>query len=466
MSMRIVAVALAAAALVSAQTLDRSKAPSSPPIPNYKLPPVYETTLPNGLSVSLVEDARFPLVSLQLVFLAGSKWDPSDMPGLSEAVASLLVEGTKTRTSRQISEEIDEMGASLGGGSGADSLVVSGSALSDSLPRLLALTADISRNATFPQNEVDLHKQNRLQSLMAERAESSFLAGEKMAAVVYGTSPYAHISPTPQSIQKLDPKILASFRDTWLAPNNASLVLIGRLPARAEVMKMITAEFGSWQKKTLPPSPKVDPPAAKRQIFLVDRPGSVQADIHIGRLAPTRTSPDYFPMQVGNAILGGGTDSRMFKNIREKEGFAYDAHSEFDSHRDAGDFEAVTEVRNEVIEEALKAVIAELDRMAKTPVEAGELSNVKNFISGQFLLSLETQGALAAQLSAMKALGLPNDYLDSFTSHIRSVEAGQILSAAKRYVSPDQAAIVVVGDASKIGDLVKKFGAVTVSKAE
>jgi len=466
MSKRILGLALAAAALVGAQTLDRTKAPASPPIPSYKLPPIFETRLPNGMNVALVEDARFPLVSMRLVFLAGSKYDPADMPGLSEAVASLLTEGTKTRTSRQISEEIDELGASLGGGSGADSMVVSGSALSDSFSRLLALLADVSRNATFPQNEVDLHKQNRLQSLMAEHADSSFLAGEKMSEVVYGSSPYAHISPTPQSIQKLDPKILANFRDTWLVPNNATLILIGKLPPRAEVMKAINEQFGSWQRKETPPAPKVEPPAPKRQIVLVDRPGSVQADIHVGRLAPTHASADYFPLRLGNTILGGGANSRMFNNIREKEGFAYDAHSAYDTHRDAGDFEAVTEVRNEVVEPALKAVLAELDGMAAKPVGADELTNVKNFISGQYLLGLETQGGLAGQLASMKALGLPNDYLETYTTHIRAVDADQVLAAAKKYIAPGQDAIVVVGDASKIGDAVKKFGSVTVTKAE
>jgi predicted Zn-dependent peptidase len=209
----------------------------------------------------------------------------------------------------------------------------------------------------------------------------------------------------------------------------------------------------------------MEPPAPKRQIVLVDRPGSVQADIHVGRLAPTKLTPDYFPLMVGNAVLGSGTNSRMFKDIREKEGFAYDAHSQYDTHRDAGDFEAVTQVRNDVIEPALKAVLAELDRMSGAQVAAEELTGVKNFISGMYLLRLETQDGLATQLSNMKVLGLPNDYLETYTTKVRSVEPDQILAAAKKYIAPGQAAIVVVGDASKIGDTLKKFGEVTVTKA-
>ncbi|HTS26479.1 MAG TPA: pitrilysin family protein [Bryobacteraceae bacterium] len=462
---RSLAVLALAAFSLAAQTVDRTKPPRTGPIPSYKLPPVYETKLPNGLGVVLVEDSRFPLVTARLAFLAGSKFDPKDLPGLAEAVGAVMTEGTKTRTARQISEETDAIGGSISGGAGADSLTVAGSSLSEHLTKLLVLMADVSRNATFPQDEVDLHKQNRIQNLMSQRSDPSFLAEEKMAEVVYGSSPYAHIAPTEASIGKLDAKVLASFRDTYLVPNNGTLILIGKLPARGEVMKVITEQFGPWQQKALPPAPKMDTPAPKRQIVLVDRPGSVQADIHVGRLAPTRLTPDYFPLTVGSAILGGGANSRMFRDIREKEGFAYDAHSQYDTHRDAGDFEAVTEVRNDVVEPALKAVLAELDQMASAPVAAEELTGVKNFMSGLYLLRLETQDGLANQLSNMKVLGLPNDYLETYTTRVRSVEPDQILAVAKKYIDPGQAAVVVVGDASKIGDILKKFGNVTVAKS-
>ncbi|MBZ5725068.1 MAG: insulinase family protein [Acidobacteriia bacterium] len=463
---RLFALCALAAAGLAAQTVDRTKAPETPAIPDYKLAPVYDTKLPNGLGVVLVEDSRFPLVTARLNFQAGSKFDPKDAPGLAEAVATLLTEGTKTRTARQLSEQTDAIGGSLAGAAGADALTVSGNALSENLARLLELVADVAINATFPQDEVDLYKQNRIQNLLAERAEPSFLAGEKFAEVVYGSSPYAHIAPTEEAIRKLDRTALNGFRDTWLAPNNASLLLIGRLPARADLMKTIAQQFGSWQQKQVPAAPKVEPPAPRRQIVLVDRPGSVQADIHVGRLAPTRVSAEFFPLMVGNNILGGGANSRMFKNIREKEGFAYDAHSEYNTQRDASTFAAVTEVRNEVVEPAMKAVLAELDQMASTQVPAAELTNIKNYMAGGYLLRLETQNGLANQLNNMNTLGLPKNYLETYTAHVRSVEPDQVLAAAKKYMAPGQAAVVVVGDASKIGDALKKFGDVTIEKAK
>jgi zinc protease len=283
--------------------------------------------------------------------------------------------------------------------------------------------------------------------------------------VLYGSSPYAHIAPTAEAIAKLDPKVLAGFRNTYLVPGNATLILLGKLPPRETLIKELTAEFGGWQSKPLPPAPKMDVPAPKRQIVLVDRPGSVQADIHVGRLAPTRITPEYFPLMVANNILGGGTSSRMFMDIREKQGFAYDAHSQYDTHREAADFEAVTEVRNEVLEPALKAVLAEMDGMAAKPVPEAELTDVKNYRAGLYLLGMETQDGVANQLSGIKTLGLPTNYLETYVARVRAVDPSQVLVVSKKYVAPGQAAIVVVGDAAKIGDVLKKFGEVTVTKA-
>jgi zinc protease len=460
---RIIAVfALIAPAL--AQTVDRTKAPETPPIPSYKLPPFERTKLPNGLEVILIEDGRFPLVTARLNFAAGSKFDPKDIPGLSAAVATLMTEGTKTRTSRKISEETDDIGGSLNGFTGPDSLTVAGSALSENLPKLMALIADVSINASFPEDEVRLEQQNRAQSLRAQHSQPSYLAQEKFAEAVYGSTPYSHIGPTDDSIRKMDAKALAAFRDAYLVPNNATLIVIGKLPAHDAVMKTIVSGFGAWPKKELPAAPKIDPPAPKRQILLVDRPGSVQADIHVGRLAPTRLTSEFFPMTVGSSILGGGGSSRMFVDIRERDGFAYDAHSEYATSRDAATFAAVTEVRNEVMEPALKEVLEEMDRMAKEPVTKDELSNVKNYMSGLYLLRLETQDGLANQLNGMETLGLPENYLETYVTRVRSVEADQILAAAKKYMATGEAAIVIVGDAAKIGDAVKKFGEVTVVK--
>jgi zinc protease len=449
-----------------AHTIDRTKPPETPPIPAYKMPPVHQTKLPNGLSVVMVEDSRVPLVSVRLSFQAGSKFDPKDLPGLAGMTASLLTQGTSTRSYRDIAEELTSMGAALNGHASPDVLTLGGSVLAENTAKFLAVAADVALNANFPGNEVELRKQNRKQQLQAQRSQSAFLASEKFDELVFGDHPYAHFAPTMESLDSMDQKSIAGFRDIYLVPNNAVLLLVGQLPGGAEVMNLVRAKFGAWTQKPVPAAPAKRFPESKRRLVLVDRPGSAQADIHAGRLAVTRTDPDYYAMYVGNSILGSGASSRLFVDVREKKGFAYDAHSEMDRRKDAGAIIAVTQVRNEVVEPALEAVLNHLSEMGRSPVSATELSDAKNHLSGVFLISLETQASLADQIDLVKTMGLPDNYLEMFTTRIRSVEPDQIQAAAKKYLSPDQAAIVVVGDVSKIEKPLEKFGKVEVETAK
>jgi zinc protease len=450
--------------LVSAQMIDRTKPPETPPLPAYHLPPVHETKLPNGLSVVLLEDARFPLVTVRLAFNAGSRFDPADLRGLSEAVSSLLTEGTKRRTSRQIAEEAASIGGSINAHTSPDSIIIAASALSEHSAELIGLVADVARNATFPADEVKLYKENRKQRLLEQRSQAEYLADEKLDEILFGPNSYAHDNPTMESIDRLDIPALAKHRDTYLAPNNAVLIVLGKLPGRADLLKLLEQQFGDWRKRPIPAAQMAPIPAPSKSITLVDRPGSVQADVHIGHIGVTRNNPDFFPLTVGNAILGGGASSRLFNDIREKQGYAYSVYSHLAPMKDAGTFGAEMQVRNEVVGPALTAMLAHLNRMAAEPVQSSELSDVKNYLSGSFVLRLQTQDGLASQLASVKTMGLPTDYLENYTTRIRSVEPDQIQSAAKKIIAPDQSAIVVVGDAKQIGPALEKFGKVEVTQ--
>lgn len=448
------------------QTIDRTKPPQTPELPGFKLPSVTETSLPNGLQLVMVEDRRLPLITARLGFQAGSKFDPSGVYGLSESTAALLTGGTKNRDARKIAEEAAEMGGSIRAFSDPDSLFIATNALASNLPKMLELLADVALNANFPEDEVQLRKQNRRQELLAQRSQADFLAEEKLIEMLFRPHPYAWQEPTLESLEKLDRAGLAGFRDRYLLPNNAVLILIGALPPVKQVTEAIEKQFGSWKKKELPAplSARIQP--AKSSITLLDRPGSVQADIRIGQVAVHRANPDYFPLLLGNTILGGGASSRLFMNIREKQGFAYDAHSALQPLRDSGWVALVTQIRNEVLEPALTAVLDEMRRInsEKTPVE--ELSAVQNYLSGVFVIRLETQDGLANQIAGTKLSGLPLSYLETYTARVRSVKPEQIQAAASRYLDPGNSAIVVVGDASKLAPQLEKFGKVTVEKAQ
>ncbi len=449
-----------------AQTINRTKPPETPPIPSFKMPPVHETTLPNGVSVVLVEDARFPLVSMRLSIQAGSKFDPQGLPGLAGIVAGLLTQGTTARSFRDLAEDLTSIGATLSGRASPDIFTLGGSVLAENTAQLLDLMADVALNANFPENEVALRKQNAKQTLRAKRSQTAFLAHEKFDALVFGSHPYSFVSATMESLDRMERNSIVQFRDTFLVPNNALLLLVGQLPPQPEMLKLVHHHFAAWSEKPLPAAPAKDFPGSRRQFVLVDRPGSVQADIHIGRLAATRTDPDFYPLLVGNAILGGGASSRLFLDVREKQSLAYDAHSELDRRQDAGVFTAVTQVRNEEVGRGVEAMLDNLSQMAQAPVTAAELTDFKNYICGEFLISLETQASLADQIDLVKTMGLPDDYLEMFTTRVRSVEPGQIQVAAHKYMNPEDATIVVVGDAAQIAKPLEKFGPVQVQKAD
>src|SRR5436190_10909182 len=189
---------IASAAVLCAQPFDRTKPPATPPIPDYKLPPMEEAKLANGLAIVMIEDNRFPLVTARLTFHGGTRNDPADMPGLAENVAALLIDGTKTRTSRQIAEQMASIGGSLAGSADPDGLTLAGLALSESTGKLLELLADVARNATFPEEEVGLRKQNRKQALLQQFSDPSYLSNRKFHELVYGEHPYSQVGPTMQ----------------------------------------------------------------------------------------------------------------------------------------------------------------------------------------------------------------------------------------------------------------------------
>lgn len=454
------------AAIAQAQTVDISKPPSTAPLAAYKLPPVTETTLANGLGIVLVEDRRFPIVTLRLNFPAGSKYDPAGIPGLAETVASLLKEGTKTRTARQIADEMTAIGGAINGIAGPDSLVVAATALSEFTPDLLAIAADVARNASFPEDEVALRKRNRVEELKAERAQSNVVADEKFFEVIFGSHPYGRLLPPADAVGRITRESLAGFRDRLLVPDGAVLILLGDLPPRGKLLDAIRAAFGDWPGKGAQPLKAPPVPAAKHSLVLVDRPGSVQADVRVGRVVPPRTSPDFFPLLVGTNVLGGGSSSRMFVKIREEKGYAYDAHAEIQQRREAGAFFAVTQVRNEAIEPAMHDLLDEMRAMGKQPSSPDQLSLAKNYLSGLYLLRLETQAGLADQLSMLKSNGLPLEYSEKYTERVQAVTPAAMETVAMRYFDPASAAIVVVGDAAKIRPALEKLGPFQLEKAK
>lgn len=435
----------------------RRQAPQPLASKPLSIPQPYETTLPNGLQVVIVEDPRLPLVSYRLAFRAGDALDPADTPGLLGMVTTLLSEGTEKRTSKQIADEVARLGATISAGSNQDYTTVAASALSMYRDEVLDLLADVTLNPTFPENEVKLAQQNALQGLQQQRAQPAFLANERMSRVLFGQHPYSITAPTPQSINAMTREKLVAFRRALFMPNNAVLVIVGDV-RRDEMMKRVNELFGKWEKGQNSERQFPAPPArTERALYIVDRPGSPQANIVIANPAINRTSPDYFPMLVMNVVLGANASSRLFMNLRENKSYTYGAYSDLDARRLAGSFRETAEVRTPVTGASLKEFFYELDRIRNEVVPEKEIKDAKSFLTGVFPIQIETQEGLVNRLVQIKMYGLPADYLQTYRDRINAVTAADIQRVARQYVQPDKAAIVIVGDAAAIMDQVKPY---------
>jgi zinc protease len=438
------------------ETFRRESPPSLAPRP-LNIPEPVETRLGNGLRIVIVEDARLPLVSFRLAFRSGDANDPAELPGLSDMMSHLMTEGTARRTSLQIAEDIERLGATLSINSSSDFTTVAASSLSIYADEILELLADVTLNPSFPQNEIDLARENTKQILIQQRAQPNFLASERIAKVMFGDHPYSRISPSPQSLDAMTRDQFVSFHRSLVLPNNAVMLVVGDIQHDAMV-EGIEKLFGEWKPGSHPDLEAPAPPSrSARATYLVDRPGSAQSNIVIANPGIKRTSPDYFPMLLMHTVLGANASSRLFMNLREEKGLTYGAYSGLDTRRLAGTFRASAEVRSAVTGASLHEFFFELNRIRDERVPDEELKNAKTYLTGVFPIRMETQDGLIDQLVSVKMYDLPADYLNTYRDRVSAVTAEEIQRVAQQHVTPDRAAIVIVGDAAEVEPQIKDY---------
>ena len=447
----------------------KGKAPVNKEVLKVKLPRAEEATLKNGLQVVLLPSHKVPTFNMQLVVLSGGLADKPDYHGLASFTASLLREGTKTRSSKDIAEQVDALGATLAANSGLSSLTstVSASGLVENLDQTLELFADVIRNPTFPQTEVDKYKTRTLAQLQFQRSIPQFLAAEQFQKAIYGTGhPASLVAPPAESLKKLTSKDLADFHSMNYRPNNAILAIVGDVTMK-EIMPKLEKVFGDWQKGDVPAVTIPQAPAqSESRIYLIDRPGSVQTVLQLGTLGIERTSPDYFSVLLADRVLGGGPSGRLFLNLREDKGYTYGAYSGFGGSKFRGTWISSSEVRTDVTEGAMKEFMYELNRLRNEPVGAEELENAKRAIIGSFALSLEQPNTLLQNIITQKLYNLPADYWDMYPQKVSAITTADVQNAAKKYLDMSHLQVVAVGDAAKAREILGKYGKVELYDAE
>lgn len=447
----------------------KGRAPLSKEILKVKLPRPVEAKLDNGLTVLILEDHRFPTVSTQFYLIgAGALYEPANMPGLASATAQMLREGTKTRTSKQIAEEVDKLGATLGAGAGFGSIqtVLSASGLSDNFDQWFGLATDVLMNPAFSAEELDKFKKRTIAQLRQQRSSPDFLANEQFSRAVYGNHPAATVAATVESINSMTPEILANWQKTRYAPQNAILGIAGDVNA-AELIPKLKGALAAWQKtdtkEVLPQNPS---PAQQKKIIVVNRPDSVQTTMTMGNIAIDRRSPDYPAMVVMDNIIGSGGSARLFMNLREEKGLTYGAYSTFTALKYPGPWRAGGDFRTEVTDQAMAGFLDEINRIRNEKVSADELEENKRSVVASFALSLEQPTQLLSYEITRRIYGFPEDYWETYPSRIMAVSADDVQRVARKYINPESLQIVAVGDAAKVKPMLEKFGTVTVYDAE
>jgi zinc protease len=437
--------------VIAQGTLDRSKPPELGPPPRVSLPPIITRVLPNGLKLMIVEQHELPLADFVLLVGSGSTADPAGKAGVANLTAAMLREGTTTRKSLDIADQAAFLGVSLAPTSSWESSSLSLHTPTAQLDSALALFADVALHPSFPANEFERLRKNRLTDLLQIRDQGPQIANLAFPAIIYGTAhPYGLASiGTETSVKSLSTFDLQSYYETNFKPNNSTLIIVGDVNPE-QIEQKIIARFGSWQRGTIPQLTYGKPPkSAATTIYLIDKPGAPQSSFRIGSVGVPRSTQDYFALTVMNTILGGSFTSRLNQNLRETRGYTYGAGSRFDMRRAAGPFMASAEIVAAKTDSALFEFMKELNGIRQT-VPPEELSRAKRYLQLQLPGNFETTQQIAAALVPVALYGLPLDYYNNYVQRIEGVTQADVARVAQQYINPGGLAIVIVGDRKSI----------------
>jgi zinc protease len=453
----LVSFVLLASAVLSAQAPDRSKPPALGAPPELKLPQIQKRQLSNGLPVWIVELHEVPVVQVNLVVMSGTADDPAGKFGVASLTSSMLTEGAGSRSALEIADAIDFLGADLGASSAIDStavrLHVPVARLADALP----IMADVALRPTFPREELERQRQQRLTSIIQARDDPGSIAALAFARVLYGAGRFGTATiGTAEAIKSFTTDDLRAFYTAHFTAANATLLVVGDVtPDR--VVPLLESAYGGWKtaapqgggRNTSTGGGANGSSRGRREIYLIDKPGAPQTQIRIGAIGVARSTPDYFAIQVMNTILGGAFSSRLNMNLREKHGYTYGASSGFDMRAQPGPFAAAAGVQTDKTAEALQEFFNELNGILQ-PVPPDELARAKSYVALRFPAGFETTGDISRRLEEVLVYRLPDNYFENYVRNIEAVTAADVQRVARKYVDPSTVAVVVVGDRSTI----------------
>jgi zinc protease len=436
----------------------RHQVPKAGPAPTITLPSAQTFKLANGMTVLHHHNPALPLVAAELIVRAGASVNPPALPGLAGFTATMLDEGTSTRSAPQIADDLAQLGASIGISSGPESTRVSFLSLKTNFAGTLSIAADLLRNPAFPQAEVERQRASRLAELTQLGEDASAVADLMAASLVYGPQhPFGYGElGTAASIGATTRADLVGFWQRHYVPNNAALVLSGDLTL-AEAKALAEASFGSWKAGELTAPAAAAALSAKANVVLVPKADATQTALQVTVLGTERKTPDFAALEVMNAALGGLFTSRINNNLREEKGYSYGVFSQFDYRRSAGSFDIAGSVRTNATGASVAEIMKEVKAMREHPLPAAELENARNAqvlsLPGHF----DTNEGVGASLAGLFVYDMPLDYYSTLARQFASVTADQVQAVARKYLVPEKLIVVAVGDRKKIEPQLKKL---------
>ena len=439
--------------------VDRSSAPEPGAPRPYHFPHIHRATLDNGLHVLIAENHNAPIVALRTIVKSGADHDVADLAGLASVTADLLDEGAGSRDAIKLAEDVGLLGGALGTGADWDATYMSIEVLSRTAPEAIQILGDVSFRATLPADALERVRSERLMEILQQRDEPAAIAGKRFARLLYGTGAYGNpMIGTSASVSKMTLEDVRRFYAQHYIPNHSSVVVSGDVTPD-DAVRLVRDAFSDWKRGPEPPRPSPQPRNLETsRIYLIDRPQAVQSEIRVGHVGVARASEDYFAINVMNALLGGIFNSRINLNLREKHGYTYGARSTFAFRRSGGPFVVSAPVRNEVTRESVEEVLAELRRIRTGDVEDRELNDTKNYMMGVFPATVQSASDIAGRLLDIELYGLPDDYFDHYRENIGAVSKDDVERVANKYIDPDRALIVIVGNAAQVREPLGTLG--------
>ena len=409
-----------------------------------------EKTLENGLRILYVPDAALPSFSLSLLIESGSDRDPDKESGVTEMVTELLDKGTTKRKAPEIAQDLAQMGADFQANTGNDFVHLNIDGLSMKADKIIDNFSEIVLQPSFSDVEIERMRKQMLARISRRVDNAENFVGIAFDDYVYGSHPYGPpISGTSETLKSIKKKNIIQQYLRFYRPNNAIMSVVGSYTP--EQRAKIETAFGAWQKREIPPMqfPKVAQPTGV-QIRVVDKPGSVQAQIKMGSIGIKRQDPDFIALRIANTILGGAFSSRLGDRVRIKLGLTYSISSSFDARQDFGPFEISTFTKNTSVAQTISESLGVLGEFRAKGVSEEELSSTKGYLKGIFPAAIETSEKFALNLMLLRLYGVPDSYLTSYLSEVDKVSVKSLNQIIKQHFDEKNIKILVYSSATDV----------------